>query len=59
MKVFTTIMKIVAAVAVIAGIVFVFVAYGDKIVAWSKKILAKFHLYRKDDDYEELPDFED
>ncbi len=34
MKVF---FNIVAALAAIAGIVFVVVAYGDKIVAWAKK----------------------
>lgn len=39
MKVFSTIMKIVAALAAIAGIVYVVATYGDKIVAWAKKIL--------------------
>lgn len=39
MKVFATIMKIVAALAAIAGIVFVIAKYGDKIVAWAKKML--------------------
>ena len=41
MKVFTTILKIVAALAAIAGIVYVIATYGDKIVAWAKKLLGK------------------
>ena len=42
MKVFSIIMKIVAALAVVAGIVYVVATYGDKIVAWAKKLLGKF-----------------
>ena len=41
MKVFRTIMKIVAALAVAAGIVYVLATYGNKIVAWCKKLLDK------------------
>lgn len=40
MKVFGFIMKIVAALAVIAGIVYVVATYGDKIVAWAKNLLS-------------------
>ena len=36
MKVFGIVMKIVAALAVVAGIAFVVVKYGDQIVAWFK-----------------------
>lgn len=39
MKTFATVMKIVAAVAAIAGVVYIVAAYGDKIVAWAKKML--------------------
>lgn len=39
MKVFNTIMKIVAALAVVAGIVYVVAKYGDKIVAWTRKLV--------------------
>lgn len=39
MKVFSTIMKIVAALAAIAGIVYVVATYGDKIVTWARKVL--------------------
>lgn len=41
MKIFATIMKIVAALAAIAGIVYVVATYGDKIVAWAKGLLGK------------------
>lgn len=37
MKVFGTVLKVVAALAAIAGAVYVAVTYGDKIVAWFKK----------------------
>ena len=43
MKTFNLIAKIVAALAAIAGIVYVVATYGDKIVAWAKKLLAKFN----------------
>ena len=35
-----TVMKILTALAAIAGTVYVIATYGDKIVAWAKKILA-------------------
>ena len=39
MKTVNVIIKIVAALAAVAGIVFVVATYGDKIVAWAKKLL--------------------
>ena len=42
MKVFTTVLKILAALAAIAGIVYFVATYGDKIVAWAKKMLGKY-----------------
>lgn len=39
MKVFGIIINILAALAAIAGIVFVVVKYGDKITAWVKRML--------------------
>lgn len=39
MKTANIIIKIVAALAAVAGIVFVIATYGDKIVAWAKKLL--------------------
>lgn len=39
MKVWSTIVKIVVALAAIAGAVYVVATYGDRIVAWAKKML--------------------
>ncbi len=39
MKIFTTIMKILAALAAVVGAIYVAATYGDKIVAWAKKML--------------------
>ena len=39
MKLFFNVLKVLAALAVIAGIVYVAIKYGDKIVAWVKKKL--------------------
>lgn len=39
MKAFTIIAKVLAALAAIAGVVYVIATYGDKIVAWAKKML--------------------
>lgn len=41
MKTFLIILKILAVLLAIAGIVFLVATYGDKIVAWFKKILRK------------------
>ena len=41
MKPFETVLKVLAALAAVAGLVFVIAAYGDKIVAWAKKLMAK------------------
>lgn len=39
MKTWTVILKIAAALAAVAGIVYVIAAYGDKIVAFAKRLL--------------------
>ena len=39
MKIFGNVMKILAALATIAGAVYLIATYGDKIVAWAKKLL--------------------
>lgn len=41
MKATNIIIKIVAALAAVAGVVYVIATYGDKIVAWAKKMLGK------------------
>lgn len=40
MKVFANIMKVLAALATIAGAVYIVATYGEKIVEWAKKIWA-------------------
>lgn len=40
MKAFNTIVKILATLAAIAGAIYVIATYGDKIVAWAKKLWA-------------------
>ena len=39
MKIFNTVMKILAALAAVAGAIYLVATYGDKIVAWAKKML--------------------
>lgn len=41
MDTFRTIVKILTALAAIAGLIYVIATYGDKIVAWGKKLLEK------------------
>ena len=50
MKSTKTIISIIIAVAAIAGIVYVVAAYGDKIVAWSRRLLGKYRCYHCDRD---------
>ena len=40
MKIFTNILKVLTALAAIAGAIYVVATYGDKIVAWAKKVWA-------------------
>lgn len=39
MNCFKTVLKILTALAAIAGIIYIIATYGDKIVAWAKKML--------------------
>ena len=39
MKVFLTVLKVLAALAIIIGIIYVVATYGDKIVAWAKGLI--------------------
>lgn len=41
MKVWETVLKIVAALAAAAAIIYVIITYGDKIVTWFKKLFSK------------------
>lgn len=42
MKAVNVIIKIVVALAAIAGVVYLAATYGDKIVAWAKKMMSRF-----------------
>ena len=42
MKVFANIVKILTALAAVAGAIYVIATYGEQIVAWAKKTLAAF-----------------
>ena len=39
MKIIKTVAKVLTALATVAGVVYVIATYGDKIVAWAKKLL--------------------
>jgi hypothetical protein len=39
MKAFGTVLKILAALAAIAGIIYVVATYGDKMVAWARNLM--------------------
>ena len=41
MKVFAAVVKVLAALAAVAGAVYAIATYGDKIVAWAKNLMAK------------------
>lgn len=41
MKAFWTVVKILAVLAAIAGVIYVIAAYGDKMVAWARKLLGR------------------
>ena len=41
MKTFGTIMKILAAIAAVAGAIYLLATYGDQITAWARKLLDK------------------
>lgn len=40
MKMFNTIVKLLTALATLAGIIYILATYGEQIVAWAKKTLA-------------------
>lgn len=42
MKTFGNILKVLAALAAIAGLIVVVIKYGDKIVAWTKETFGKY-----------------
>ena len=50
MNTFKTVVKILTALAAVAGAVYLIATYGDKIVAWAKQLLAKCPCKCKVDD---------
>ena len=50
MNCFKTVLKILTALAAVAGIIYIIATYGDKIVAWAKELLAKCPCKCKVDD---------
>ena len=48
MKPFETVMKVLTVLAAVAGVVVVLAAYGDKIVEWAKKMMAKLPCHNCD-----------
>ena len=60
MNAFSVIAKILAALVVLAGVVLVFVMYGDKIKAFCKKLLGrrKFNCCMDGDDFADDDDFD-
>ncbi len=60
MKTFSLIMKILSALLAIAGVIYIVATYGDKIVAWFKKLLRKakpVYSNKRDFDCEYSEDF--
>ena len=57
MKVFYTVLKVLAALAVVAGIIYVIATYGDKIVSWAKGMSRWFKRNCYDDEcFDEFDD---
>ena len=50
MNCFKTVLKILTALAAVAGVIYIIATYGDKIVAWAKDLLAKCPCKCKVDD---------
>lgn len=42
MKTFGNILKVLAAVAAVAGLIVVIIKYGDKIVSWTRETFSKY-----------------
>ena len=54
MKTANTLLKILAVLAAVAGVVFIVATYGDKIVAWAKNLLRKKRGTDFEDDFDAL-----
>ncbi len=56
MKTFMIILKVLAALAAVAGVVYLAATYGDKIVAWARKLLNRNKVCYFDDMEEDFSD---
>ena len=56
MKSFSVIWKVLAALIAIAGIIYVVATYGNRIVAWAKKLLNRTESQFCDNDYDSMCD---
>jgi len=61
MKTFTTILKVLAALAAVAGIIYVVATFGDRIVAWAKELLNKLGWFgrKKKNEFEDFEDLDE
>ena len=50
MKTWEVILKVVTALLAVAGIIFVIITYGDKIVAWFKRMFGKSEVILYDEE---------
>lgn len=55
MKVFASVVKVLTALAAVAGAVYAIATYGDKIVAWAKNLMAKCPCSCSQEPAEEAP----
>ena len=59
MKTWEVVLKIIAALLVVAGIIFVIITYGDKIVAWFKRMFGQSEVTIYEDEFDTEEDVED
>lgn len=55
MKTIGAVIKVLTAIATVAGAIYIIATYGDKIVAWAKEMMAKFPCQCPCDATEEAP----
>lgn len=59
MKVFGKVMGIIAALAAVAGVIYVIATYGDRIVAWAKSLVRRNKDLYNFDEYDDEFDLEE
>ncbi len=56
MKTFMIVLKVLAALAAVAGVVYLAATYGDKIVAWARKLISRNQVNYFDDMEDDFSD---